>query len=775
MKMNVRWSEIYDKLCGLVSIIIAICLLGFVFVYSALEIFDNFYGIDRMHHKLMERKHPVSREDIYSALKFEEPDSARNSLALKKLSFAEDKYEIVASILDYYYENQDYDGYMRVDSLLSEVWDWDRNVWSSGYINGYKQRDSLIAQSLWNAIIYVEKHNPGPVSDSVAAIILDLSERMYGPTLAAYDIRTDGWFLAADRKARYAWQLHSPNADRYTDILISLGTRSKGLFSPSRLIFWDRGGDIPDYYEKFFSDPLYIRYKQLIQKRKYKKARQILDLLSSKTTDIEYNPNNPYSFLQDTVISPKFPSYDTSAWILEYAKYDLASISENARLRCIQKEPGYEDWMNGAYLTGVRYLDPLEKILEGAQPNTHSEKFNDLVPYIIINYNNPDARWVYNTALFVKGNSSASYLDIRDRLLPNECVVEIVRAPSLDFGADKYFAILLRNGWNEPKLIGLPDSGQMSSILLYNNIYASADSEVYKHIWKPIEKHLVPGDVVYYSPDGLMNLMNISAISDGEGMSVSEKYHLRQCVSTANVDNRDFYSDNQTVVLFGGLDYGDGFFKPLSSAVDEIKEIATLAEDYGRTVDVNSGLNGSERAFRSLSGSLSSSILHIATHGFYFTATNVPQVTWFDKMDYKDNPLQRCGLILSGGNTAWNAVAKYDEIDDGILTGAEIAKLDLSSFNLVVLSACYTGLGDIAPDGIAGLIKAFRNAGVRHLIVTLDKVDDKATSLFMKSFYEQLLCGVEMHTAFDDAVRFIKSTPEYCAARFWAPFILLDL
>ena len=119
--MNVRWSEIYDKLCGLVSIIIAICLLGFVFVYSALEIFDNFYGIDRIHHKLMERKHPVSREDIYSALKFEEPDSARNSLALKKLSFAEDKYEIVASILDYYYENQDYDGYMRVDSLLSEV------------------------------------------------------------------------------------------------------------------------------------------------------------------------------------------------------------------------------------------------------------------------------------------------------------------------------------------------------------------------------------------------------------------------------------------------------------------------------------------------------------------------------------------------------------------------------------------------------------------------------------------------------------------------------
>ena len=96
--------------------------------------------------------------------------------------------------------------------------------------------------------------------------------------------------------------------------------------------------------------------------------------------------------------------------------------------------------MNGAYLTGVRYLDPLEKILEGAQPNTHSETFNDLVPYIIINYNNPDARWVYNTALFVKGNSSASYLDIRDRLLPNECVVEIVRAPSLDFGADKYFA-----------------------------------------------------------------------------------------------------------------------------------------------------------------------------------------------------------------------------------------------------------------------------------------------------------------------------------------------
>lgn len=57
MKMNVRWTEIYDKLCGLVPIILAICLLGFVFVYSAVDIFDKFYGIDRIHHELMERKH----------------------------------------------------------------------------------------------------------------------------------------------------------------------------------------------------------------------------------------------------------------------------------------------------------------------------------------------------------------------------------------------------------------------------------------------------------------------------------------------------------------------------------------------------------------------------------------------------------------------------------------------------------------------------------------------------------------------------------------------
>lgn len=569
--------------------------------------------------------------------------------------------------------------------------------------------------------------------------------------------------------------MHSPNADLYTDILISLGTRSKTMFSPMRLIFWDRGGKIPGYYAKFFSDPLYIRYKQLIQKRKYKKARQILDLLSSETTEFQYNPDNPYSCLRDTVFSSKFPSYDTSAWILEYAKYDLASISENARLRYLQKESGYEDWMTGAYLTGVRYLEPLENVLSGTATKIHSGAFNSLVPYMIVNYNNPDARWVYNTALFVKGNSSASYLDVRDRLLPNECAVEIVRAPSLNLGADKYLAVLLRHDWNSPKIIDLSDSEWLSTILMSGKIYAAKDSDVYKYIWKPIEQYLKPDDVVYYSPDGLLNLMNMSAIPDADGEFVSEKYHLRQCVSTANVIQQSFNADNRHIVLFGGLDYGDGFFGPLDGAADEINGIAALASHLGRTVESHSGLNGSERAFRSLSCSPSSSILHIATHGFYFTAANVPQVTWFDRMDYEDNPLERCGLILSGGNMAWNAGVKYDKKDDGILTGAEIAELDLFAFNLVVLSACYTGLGDIVPDGVAGLVKAFRNAGVQHLIVTLDKVDDRASSIFMRSFYEHLFSGMEMHSAFDCAVKELRDNPEFSSARYWAPFVFLDL
>ena len=112
---------------------------------------------------------------------------------------------------------------------------------------------------------------------------------------------------------------------------------------------------------------------------------------------------------------------------------------------------------------------------------------------------------------------------------------------------------------------------------------------------------------------------------------------------------------------------------------------------------------GTEEAFKSMSGK-STPVLHIATHGFYLSekeASRVnPALRSREENDSHSYPLKRCGLILSGGQHAWLGEELPTGIEDGILTGEEIAGLDLSGTELVVLSACQTGLGDLSRDGV---------------------------------------------------------------------------
>jgi CHAT domain-containing protein len=101
------------------------------------------------------------------------------------------------------------------------------------------------------------------------------------------------------------------------------------------------------------------------------------------------------------------------------------------------------------------------------------------------------------------------------------------------------------------------------------------------------------------------------------------------------------------------------------------------------------------------------------------------------------NPLLLSGIALAGANHRESA--GFDE-DDGILTAEEVASLDLSGVDLVVLSACETGVGEVKEgEGVYGLHRAFRVAGAQKLVTSLWTVEDEATRKWMKSFYEALL------------------------------------
>ena len=127
---------------------------------------------------------------------------------------------------------------------------------------------------------------------------------------------------------------------------------------------------------------------------------------------------------------------------------------------------------------------------------------------------------------------------------------------------------------------------------------------------------------------------------------------------------------------------------------------------------------------------------------------------------------------MAGGNHSWLGETIPEGAEDGILSSMEIANLDLSNTDLVVLSACQTGLGDINTEGVSGIQQAFKLAGVNTLVMSLWEVSDKATSIMMTNLYKNLSKGKNKREAFNAAVQAVKkwdNDPYY-----WAAFIMLD-
>ena len=146
--------------------------------------------------------------------------------------------------------------------------------------------------------------------------------------------------------------------------------------------------------------------------------------------------------------------------------------------------------------------------------------------------------------------------------------------------------------------------------------------------------------------------------------------------------------------------------------------------------------------------------------------------------------MENSGLIFAGANNlkTESEYAQENNLNDGILTAAEIANLNLIGTNLVVMSACQTGLGNISGEGVFGLQRAFKKAGVQSLLMSLWEVDDDATRLLMTSFYTYLTQGhtkrsalrkaqedVRSHTFERDGMQVSGNNPKY-----WAAFIVID-
>lgn len=202
-----------------------------------------------------------------------------------------------------------------------------------------------------------------------------------------------------------------------------------------------------------------------------------------------------------------------------------------------------------------------------------------------------------------------------------------------------------------------------------------------------------------------------------------------------------------------------------------------------------SGMDGTEESFKQLDGTKPKS-MHIATHGFYFTEKEAGK-TQFARPELElmtdrirntghlieDKPMTRSGLLFSGCNRAFRHEQIPEGEEDGILTAQEIAMLDLRGLDLVVLSACQTGLGDvISGEGVFGLQRGFKKAGAKTILMSLNKVDDEATRILMVEFYRNLMNGKTKRQSLHDAQQYLRKVDngKYNAPKYWASFVMLD-
>ena len=236
-------------------------------------------------------------------------------------------------------------------------------------------------------------------------------------------------------------------------------------------------------------------------------------------------------------------------------------------------------------------------------------------------------------------------------------------------------------------------------------------------------------------------------------------------LSTTNGGEPEAISSRDRVQLRDELNRGEIIFQRLPGTRTEGLAIASLLQ-----VEPLLGEAASEKRLKAVRSPL---VLHVATHGFFLPG-HAPKVS--ARRDLKTaaarNPLVRSGIVLSGVNAWLRGDSPPDYIDDGIVNGEDVVAMDLTVTEMVVLSACQTGLGDlVAGEGAIGLRRAFMVAGARTLVLSLWSVPDEQTQMLMTYFYEGLLNGKGRAASLRDGQQRVRAM--YPEPYYWAAFICL--
>ena len=377
-----------------------------------------------------------------------------------------------------------------------------------------------------------------------------------------------------------------------------------------------------------------------------------------------------------------------------------------------------------------------------------------------------------------------------------------------------YYALIIKGNNSNPQIIKLCTACELTS----------KKQDIFNTIWMPLLSNTDDVKTIYFSPAGELYNLPIEYANSTDNHTIGEKYEIYRLSSTREiVISRDSIYTNKkkanNAVLYGYLDYyaDENYKSKIGSSLDKKvsdNSITTRFSKRGRGLRANVGrLEYSKAEIHDIDSLLVSNnfavvdsiyvnnkgtetslknysqkpmrILHLATHGFYISKKEMENYKDLDFLsldnvdtdEIEDKELVRSGLLFAGANHTLEGDGVIpDGYDDGILTALEVASLDLIGLDLVVLSACQTGQGDLGDDGVLGLQRGFKKAGANSILMSLWKVDDEATQILMTQFYKNLVSGQSKRHSLRSAQKYLReyNNSYFNEPKYWAAFILLD-
>ena len=400
---------------------------------------------------------------------------------------------------------------------------------------------------------------------------------------------------------------------------------------------------------------------------------------------------------------------------------------------------------------------------------------------------------------------NVTYDDVRKKLGRKDILIDFV-----DFdlkGEHHYAAYIIKRNNKYPLIKKVFTECQLDSLLnganmdfLYNQSVAGKAVSI---ILPDLADYVKEGSTVYFVPSGVLHEISVSSLPMSDGTLLGEHYNFVRLSSARSLfDYKRNLDGENTAVLYGGLQYdvdaykmavesakyktkpiwlmrglrnSNEIFKYLPETKVEAQDISQILKLHGYNVKSYMGSEGTEESFINLSNN-SPQILHIATHGFYYKPEEADK---YDILKGTTDAMFLSGLIFSGGNAAWQGKELPHGVLGGVVTAENISCLNFSNTDMVVLSACQTGKG-LVPDekisrneGIFGLQRAFKKAGVRTIVMSLWDVSDVVSRKFMTEFYKNLFIHkYSKRVAFNKAKTYIRK--QYPEPLYWAGFVMVD-